>query len=219
MALQIGDIAPDFEAQTTEGRVRFHEWLGGAWGVLFSHPKDFTPVCTTELGYMARIEPEFTKRNTKIIGLSIDPVDNHSKWAKDIEETQGTAPRYPMIGDTDLKVAKLYDMLPAGAGETSEGRTPADNATVRSVYVIGPDKKIKLVLTYPMTTGRNFDEILRAVDSMQLTAKHQVATPANWKQGEDVIITAAVSNEDAIKRFGAYETILPYLRKTKQPSA
>ena len=219
MSLRINDTAPDFEQDSTAGKIKFHDYLGDSWGILFSHPKDFTPVCTTELGYMARLKPEFDKRNTKILGLSVDPVGNHEKWAKDIEETQGAKVNYPLIGDSDLRVAKAYDMLPAAAGSTSEGRTPADNATVRSVYVIGPDKKIKLVLTYPMTTGRNFDEILRAVDSMQLTAKHQVATPANCKQGEDVIITAAVSNEDAIKRFGAFDTILPYLRKTKQPSA
>ena len=188
MSLQIGSVAPDFDAVTTDGPMKFHEWLGNSWGVLFSHPKDFTPVCTTELGYMARIKPEFDKRNIKIIGLSVDPVDKHAGWSKDIEETQGTAPNYPMIGDTDLKVAKLYGMLPADAGETSEGRTAADNATVRNVYVIGPDKKVKLVLVYPMSTGRNFDEVLRVLDSMQLTAKHKVATPVNWKQGEDVII-------------------------------
>ncbi|MET3581206.1 alkyl hydroperoxide reductase subunit AhpC [Mesorhizobium robiniae] len=219
MSLRINDIAPDFTAETTQGTISFHEWIGDGWAVLFSHPKNFTPVCTTELGTMAGLEGEFRKRNVKIIGISVDPVANHAKWQDDIKTATGHSVNYPLIGDKDLKVAKLYEMLPAGAGETSEGRTPADNATVRSVYVIGPDKKIKLVLTYPMTTGRNFDEILRAIDSMQLTAKHQVATPANWKQGEDVIITAAVSNEDAIKRFGAYDTILPYLRKTKQPSA
>ncbi|MBZ9774286.1 peroxiredoxin [Mesorhizobium sp. CO1-1-8] len=219
MSLRINDIAPDFTAETTQGTINFHEWIGDGWAILFSHPKNFTPVCTTELGTMAGLEGEFKKRNVKIIGISVDPVASHDKWQDDIKTATGHSVTYPLIGDKDLKVAKLYDMLPGGAGETSEGRTPADNATVRSVYVIGPDKKIKLVLTYPMTTGRNFDEILRAVDSMQLTAKHQVATPANWKQGEDVIITAAVSNEDAIKRFGAYETILPYLRKTKQPSA
>lgn len=218
MGLRINDIAPDFTAETTHGPISFHEWIGDGWAVLFSHPKNFTPVCTTELGTMAGLEGEFKKRNVKIIGISVDPVANHAKWQDDIKTATGHSVQYPLIGDRELKIAKLYDMLPAGAGETSEGRTPADNATVRSVYVIGPDKKIKLVLTYPMTTGRNFDEILRAIDSMQLTAKHQVATPANWKQGEDVIITAAVSNEDAIKRFGAYETILPYLRKTKQPS-
>ncbi|MFC3325891.1 peroxiredoxin [Mesorhizobium sp. M7A.F.Ca.US.011.01.1.1] len=219
MSLRINDIAPDFSAETTQGTIKFHDWIGDGWAILFSHPKNFTPVCTTELGTMAGLEGEFKKRNVKIIGISVDPVASHDKWQADIKTATGHSVNYPLIGDKDLKVAKLYDMLPGGAGETSEGRTPADNATVRSVYVIGPDKKIKLVLTYPMTTGRNFDEILRAVDSMQLTAKHQVATPANWKQGEDVIITAAVSNEDAIKRFGAYETILPYLRKTKQPSA
>jgi thioredoxin-dependent peroxiredoxin len=219
MSLRINDIAPDFSAETTQGTIKFHEWIGDGWAILFSHPKNFTPVCTTELGTMAGLEGEFKKRNVKIIGISVDPVASHDKWQADIKTATGHTVNYPLIGDKDLKVAKLYDMLPAGAGETSEGRTPADNATVRSVYVIGPEKKIKLVLTYPMTTGRNFDEILRAVDSMQLTAKHQVATPANWKQGEDVIITAAVSNEDAIKRFGAFETILPYLRKTKQPSA
>jgi thioredoxin-dependent peroxiredoxin len=219
MSLRINSEAPNFTAETTHGTLNFHDWIGNGWAILFSHPKDFTPVCTTELGYMAGLKPEFEKRNCKIIGLSVDPVGNHAEWAKDIEETQGHAVNYPLIGDPELKVAKLYDMLPAETGTSSEGRTPADNATVRSVYVIGPDKKIKLVLTYPMTTGRNFDEILRALDSMQLTAKHQVATPANWKQGEDVIITAAVSNEDAIKRFGAFDTILPYLRKTKQPSA
>ncbi|RWK12155.1 peroxiredoxin [Mesorhizobium sp.] len=219
MSLRINDIAPDFTAETTQGTINFHQWIGDGWAVLFSHPKNFTPVCTTELGTMAGLEGEFKKRNVKIIGISVDPVSSHDKWQADIKIATGQTVNYPLIGDKDLAVAKLYEMLPAGAGETSEGRAPADNATVRSVYVIGPDKKIKLVLTYPMTTGRNFDEILRVVDSIQLTAKHQVATPANWKQGEDVIITAAVSNEDAIKRFGAYETVLPYLRKTKQPSA
>jgi len=219
MGLRINDTAPDFTADTTQGQVKFHEWIGDGWAVLFSHPKNFTPVCTTELGTMAGLEGEFKKRNVKIIGISVDPVESHAKWKDDIKIATGQSVSYPLIGDRDLKVAQLYDMLPAEAGNSSEGRTPADNATVRSVFVVGPDKKIKLVLTYPMTTGRNFDEILRAVDSMQLTAKHQVATPANWKQGEDVIITAAVSNEDAVKRFGAYETILPYLRKTKQPSA
>ena len=219
MALQIGDTAPDFEAETTDGKIRFHDWMGDSWAVLFSHPKDFTPVCTTELGYMARIEPEFTKRNTKLIGLSVDPVAQHSKWAKDIEETQGATVKYPMIGDPELKVAKLYNMLPAEEPGSSEGRTAANNATVRSVFIIGPDKKIKLMLTYPMTTGRNFDEILRVLDSMQLTQAHKVATPVNWKQGEDVIIAGSVSDDDAIKRFGAFDTILPYLRKTKQPTA
>jgi alkyl hydroperoxide reductase subunit AhpC len=219
MSLRINDTAPDFTAETTQGTINFHQWIGDGWAVLFSHPKNFTPVCTTELGTMAGLEGDFRKRNAKIIGISVDPVSSHEKWQADIKTATGHTVNYPLIGDKDLKVAKLYEMLPAGAGESSERRTPADNATVRSVYVIGPDKKIKLVLTYPMTTGRNFDEILRAIDSIQLTAKHQVATPANWKQGDDVIITAAVSNEDAIKRFGAYETVLPYLRKTKQPSA
>ena len=219
MGLRINDTAPDFTAETTHGTVHFHDWLGDSWGVLVSHPKNFTPVCTTELGAMAGLAGEFARRNVKLIGISVDPVADHDRWKADIRTATGFDVGYPLIGDRDLKVAKLYDMLPAEAGESSEGRTPADNATVRSVYVIGPDKKIKLVLTYPMTTGRNFDEILRAIDSIQLTAKHQVATPANWKQGEDVIITAAVSNEDAIKRFGSYDTILPYLRKTKQPAA
>ncbi|MGC3964130.1 MAG: peroxiredoxin [Rhodocyclaceae bacterium] len=217
MSLRINDIAPNFTAQTTQGVIDFHEWIGDQWAILFSHPKDFTPVCTTELGYMAKIEPEFTKRNAKLIGLSVDSVDNHTKWATDIEETQGAAVKYPMIGDTDLAVAKLYNMLPADEAGTSEGRTPATNATVRSVFIIGPDKRIKLMLTYPMTTGRNFDEILRVLDSMQLTAKHQVATPVNWKQGEDVIITSAVSNEQAEQRFPGYKTIKPYLRTTPQP--
>jgi alkyl hydroperoxide reductase subunit AhpC len=219
MSLRINDIAPDFRADTSQGPIDFHNWIGDGWAVLFSHPKNFTPVCTTELGTMAGYAPEFAKRNVKIIGISVDPVESHLKWKDDIKTATGHSVEYPLIGDKDLKVAKLYDMLPAGAGESSEGRTPADNATVRSVFVIGPDKKIKLVLTYPMTTGRNFAEILRAIDSIQLTAKHQVATPADWKQGDDVIITAAVSNEDATKRFGSFETILPYLRKTKQPAA
>jgi thioredoxin-dependent peroxiredoxin len=214
---RINDTAPDFTADTTQGPVHFHEWIGDGWAILFSHPKDFTPVCTTELGAMAKLQPEFAKRNTKIIGLSVDPVGQHSKWQADIEETQGAKVNYPMIGDPQLKVAKLYGMLPADAGETSEGRTPALNATVRTVFVVGPDKKIKLQLSYPMSTGRNFDEILRVIDSLQLTAKHSVATPANWKQGEDVIITSAVSNEDAEKRFPGYKTIKPYLRVTKQP--
>ena len=218
MSLRINDIAPDFTAETTHGRLSFHDWLGDSWGVLFSHPKDFTPVCTTELGYMAGLEQEFAKRNCKIIGLSVDPVDNHEKWAADIEETQGHKVNYPMIGDHDLAVAKLYNMLPAEEPGSSEGRTAATNATVRSVFVIGPDKTIKLMLTYPMTTGRNFDEILRVLDSMQLTAKHKVATPVNWKQGEDVIIVPAVSDEDADKLFPAgYKKIKPYLRTTKQP--
>lgn len=216
MSLRINDTAPDFEAQTTQGPIRFHDWIGDHWAVLFSHPKDFTPVCTTELGYMAKIEPEFTKRNAKLIGLSVDPVDRHAEWAKDIEETQGAAVKYPMIGDADLAVAKLYNMLPADE-VGADGRTAANNATVRSVFVIGPDKKIKLMLTYPMTTGRNFDEILRVLDSMQLTAKHKVATPVNWKQGDDVIITPAVSNDEAAKAFPGFKTIKPYLRTTKQP--
>ena len=216
MGLKIGDTAPDFEAETTEGRIRFHDWIGDSWAVIFSHPKDFTPVCTTELGYMARIKPEFDRRNTKIIGLSADPVDDHKRWSKDIEETQGTAPNYPMIGDPELKVAKLYDMLPAEA--TPGKRTAADNATVRTVFVIGPDKKIKMMLFYPMTTGRNFDEILRALDSMQLTAKHKVATPAQWKQGQDVIIAGSVSDEDAKKMFPqGWKAPKPYLRITQQP--
>ena len=218
MSLRINDTAPDFEAQTTKGPIRFHHWNGDSWAILFSHPKDFTPVCTTELGYMAKIEPEFAKRNTKLIGLSIDPVDNHAKWAVDIEETQGAKVTYPMIGDTDLKVAKLYNMLPAEEAGTSEGRTAATNATVRSVFVIGPDKKIKLMMTYPMTTGRNFDEILRALDSMQMTAKHKVATPVNWKHGEDVIIAGSVSDDDAKKMFpDGWKAPKPYLRIVKQP--
>ena len=216
---QIGDIFPDFSVRTTMGDIDFWKWAEGHWTHLFSHPAAFTPVCTTELGAVAGLEDEFRKRNAKIIGISVDPVDSHDKWKADIKTATGFDVGYPLIGDRDLKVAKLYDMLPAEAGDSSEGRTPADNATVRSVYVIGPDKKIKLVLTYPMTTGRNFQEILRAIDSIQLTAKHQVATPADWKQGDDVIITAAVSNEDATARFGSYETVLPYLRKTKQPAA
>ncbi|MBI2769426.1 MAG: peroxiredoxin [Burkholderiales bacterium] len=216
--LRINDTAPNFTAETTHGKIDFHQWIGDKWAVLFSHPKDFTPVCTTELGYMAKIEPEFTKRNTKLIGLSVDPVENHSKWAADIEETQGSAVKYPMIGDTDLTVAKLYNMLPAEEAGGSDGRTAAANATVRSVFIIGPDKKIKLMLTYPMTTGRNFDEILRVLDSMQLTAKHKVATPANWKQGDDVIIAGSVSDEDAKTLFpGGWKAVKPYLRVTKQP--
>ena len=217
MALQLGEIAPDFTADTTEGQITFHEWLGGSWAVLFSHPKDFTPVCTTELGALAKLQPEFDKRGVKVLGLSVDPVNNHEKWAADILETQGMGPNFPMIGDTDLAVSKLYGMLPADAPGTSEGRTPADNATVRNVFIIGPDKKIKLVLVYPMTTGRNFAEILRVIDSMQLTAKHKVATPADWKQGGDVIITGAVNNDDAAKLFPGYKTVKPYLRTTSQP--
>ncbi len=217
MALRINDTAPDFTADTTEGKIDFHEWIGDGYAVLFSHPKDFTPVCTTELGVMAGMTEEFSRRNAKIIGISVDPVEDHHRWKSDIETVSGNTVNYPMIGDGDLSVAKLYDMLPASAGASSEGRTPADNATVRSVFIIGPDKKVKLSLTYPMTTGRNFDEILRALDSIQLTADHQVATPANWKQGEDVIITPAVSNEDAKNRFGDFDAVLPYLRKTSQP--
>jgi alkyl hydroperoxide reductase subunit AhpC len=218
MSLRINDTAPNFKAQTTQGTIDFHEWIGDKWAVLFSHPKDFTPVCTTELGYMAKIEPEFTKRNTKIIGLSIDPVENHSKWAADIEETQGAAVKYPMIGDTDLAVAKLYNMLPAEEPGTSEGRTAATNATVRSVFVIGPDKKIKMMMTYPMTSGRNFDEILRVIDSIQLTAKHKVATPVNWKHGEDVIIAGSVSDDDAKNLFpNGWKAPKPYLRIVPQP--
>ncbi|MEO1612967.1 MAG: peroxiredoxin [Pseudomonadota bacterium] len=217
MSLRINDIAPDFEADTTEGRIKFHDWLGDSWGLLFSHPKDFTPVCTTELGELARMKSEFDKRNVKLMGLSVDPVDNHQKWAEDIADVKGVAPNYPMIGDTDLAVSKLYNMLPATVGGTSEGRTPADNATVRVVYVIGPDKAIKLMLVYPMTTGRNFDEVLRVIDSMQLTARHKVATPANWTPGEDVIITPAVSNEEAAEKFPGFKTVKPYLRTTSQP--
>ena len=218
MGLRINDTAPDFTIDTTEGVINFHEWIGNGYAVLFSHPKDFTPVCTTELGVMAGMKEEFAKRNAKILGISVDPVEDHHRWKSDIETVSGNKVSYPMIGDKELKVAKLYDMLPASEGTSSAGRTPAENATVRSVFIIGPDKKIKLSLTYPMTTGRNFDEILRALDSIQLTINHQVATPANWQQGEDVIITPAVSNEDAKVRFGEFETILPYLRKTKQPN-
>jgi alkyl hydroperoxide reductase subunit AhpC len=218
MSLRINDVAPDFTAETTQGTVNFHEWIGDGWAILFSHPKDFTPVCTTELGYMAKIEPEFAKRNTKLIGLSVDPVDNHRTWAKDIEETQGYLPKYPMIGDPDLKVSKLYNMLPAEEPGSSEGRTPVQNQTVRSVFVVGPDKKIKLMLTYPMTTGRNFDEILRVLDSMQLTLKHRVATPVNWKQGEDVIIAGSVSDDEAKKLFPqGWQAPKPYLRIVPQP--
>lgn len=217
MALRINDEAPNFTAETTAGTVNFHEWIGNGWVVLFSHPKDFTPVCTTELGYMAGLAGEFAKRNTKIIGISVDPIDSHRTWKQDIKDVTGHDVTYPLIGDPKLEVAKLYDMLPASAGDTSAGRTPADNATVRSVFVIGPDKKIKLSLTYPMTTGRNFDEILRVIDSMQLTAKHKVATPAQWKQGDDVIITAAVSDDDAKKTFGSYTQPKPYIRFTQQP--
>ncbi len=218
MTLSLGDTAPDFEAETTEGKIRFHEWIGDSWAVLFSHPKDFTPVCTTELGYMAKLKPEFDRRNTKIIGLSVDPVGNHAKWASDIAETQGTAPNYPMIGDTDLNISKLYGMLPASASGDPSERTPADNQTVRNVFVIGPDKKIKLIIVYPMTTGRNFDEVLRVINSLQLTAKHKVATPVNWKQGEEVIIAGSVSDEDAKKIYPeGWKAPRPYLRIVPQP--
>ena len=218
MSLRIGDIAPDFQADTTAGPIKFHEWLGDSWGVLFSHPKDFTPVCTTELGYMAKLKPEFDKRNVKLIGLSVDPVDAHERWSNDIRETQGTAPNYPMIGDPELKVAKAWGMLPAELAGTSQGRTAADNQTVRNVFVVGPDKKIKLILVYPMTTGRNFDEVLRVIDSLQLTAKHKVATPVNWKPGEDVIISGAVSDDDAKKQYPeGWKAPKPYLRIVKQP--
>ena len=218
MSLRINDEAPNFTAETTEGTITLHEWIGDGWAVLFSHPKDFTPVCTTELGYMAGLQPEFKKRGCKIVGLSVDPVADHAKWSKDIEETQGHAVNYPLIGDPELRIAKLYDMLPAQAGDTSQGRTPADNATVRSVFVIGPDKKIKATLTYPMSTGRNFDEVLRIVDSCQLTARHQVATPVNWKQGEDVIIVPTVSDEDAKKKYpDGWKAPKPYLRIVPQP--
>jgi thioredoxin-dependent peroxiredoxin len=219
MALQIGDTAPDFEADTTQGHIHFHEWLGNSWGVLFSHPKDFTPVCTTELGYMAKLQPDFDKRNVKIIGLSVDPVDDHGRWSKDIQEVMGFAPSYPMIGDPELKIAKLYGMLPASAGNTAQGRTPADNQTVRTVFVIGPDKKIKLLLVYPMSTGRNFDEILRVIDSLQLTAKHQVSTPVNWKPGEDVIISGSVTNEQAKEKYpSGWKSPKPYIRIVPQPT-
>jgi alkyl hydroperoxide reductase subunit AhpC len=218
MSLRINSEAPNFHARTTQGEIDFHQWIGDSWCILFSHPKDFTPVCTTELGYMAGLKPEFDRRNCKIVGLSVDPVENHAKWAADIEETQGHAVNYPMIGDTDLAVAKLYDMLPEAAGASSEGRTAADNATVRSVFVIGPDKKVKAMLTYPMTTGRNFDEVLRLLDSCQLTAKHTVATPVNWKNGEDVIIPPSVSDDDAKKKYPqGYKTLKPYLRVVAQP--
>jgi len=217
MALNIGDTAPDFEADTSEGRIRFYDWIGDSWAVLFSHPKDFTPVCTTELGYMAKIKPEFDRRGVKIIGLSVDPVDRHGDWAKDIEETQGTAPNYPIIGDSDYNVSKLYGMLPGGVDGDPLSRTPADNQTVRNVFVIGPDKKIKLILIYPMSTGRNFDEVLRVIDSLQLTANHQVSTPVNWKPGDDVIISGSVSDEKAKEIFGEWEAPRPYIRIVKQP--
>ncbi|HEV2561777.1 MAG TPA: peroxiredoxin [Rhizomicrobium sp.] len=217
MNLRLGDVAPDFEAQTSEGPIKFHEWLGDKWGVLFSHPKDFTPVCTTELGYMARMKPEFDARGVKIIGLSVDPTDDHVRWANDIKETQGTAPNYPIIGDADFNVSKLYGMLPATITGDPSRRTAADNQTVRNVFVIGPDKKIKLILVYPMTTGRNFDEVLRVIDSLQLTAKHRVSTPVNWKPGEDVIIAGSVSNEEAKKIFGSWKEPRPYIRIVPQP--
>jgi thioredoxin-dependent peroxiredoxin len=217
MALQIGDTAPDFEAETTEGKINFHDWVGDSWAVLFSHPKDFTPVCTTELGYMANAKAEFDKRNVKIIGLSVDPVDKHEGWAKDIEETQGAAPNYPIIGDADFNVSKLYGMLPTSTEGDPAERTPADNQTVRNVFVVGPDKKVKLILVYPMTTGRNFDEVLRVIDSLQLTAKHRVATPVNWKQGEDVIIAGSVSDDEAKEVFGEWEAPKPYIRIVAQP--
>ncbi|HEY1834886.1 MAG TPA: peroxiredoxin [Solirubrobacteraceae bacterium] len=218
MTLKLGDTAPDFEAQTSEGPIKFHDWLGDSWGVLFSHPKDFTPVCTTELGYMAKIKPDFDKRNVKIIGLSVDRADKHDQWAKDIEETQGVAPNYPIIGDSDYNVSKLYDMLPSDAGGDSDSRTPADNQTVRNVFVIGPDKKLKLILVYPMSTGRNFDEVLRVIDSLQLTASHQVSTPVNWKPGEDVIISGSVSDEQAKEKYpDGWETPKPYIRIVPAP--
>jgi alkyl hydroperoxide reductase subunit AhpC len=217
MALRLGDTAPNFTAETTEGTIDFHQWLGDSWGILFSHPKDFTPVCTTELGYVASIKPEFDKRNVKVVGLSVDPVDNHSRWSADIKDATGYAPNYPMIGDTDLAVAKLYDMLPAATSGSSEGRTAADNMTVRNVFVIGPDKKIKLMIVYPMATGRNFDEILRVIDSIQLTASHSVATPANWKDGDDVIIVPSLNDEAAKEKFpGGWKTVKPYLRLVPQ---
>jgi thioredoxin-dependent peroxiredoxin len=218
MALQIGDTAPDFEAETTQGKIQFHEWIGDSWAVLFSHPKDFTPVCTTELGYMAKIKPEFDARNVKIIGLSVDSAGDHEAWAKDIEETQGQAPNYPLIGDPLLTVAKLYGMLPAGTSGDAKDRTPADNQTVRNVFVIGPDKKIKLILVYPMTTGRNFDEVLRVIDSLQLTATHKVSTPVNWRHGEDVIIAGSVSNDEAKELFGEWREPKPYIRIVPDPS-
>jgi thioredoxin-dependent peroxiredoxin len=217
MTIRIGDMAPDFAAETTQGRITFHEWLGNSWGVLFSHPKDFTPVCTTELGYMAGLQPEFEKRNCKILGLSVDPVSSHTRWAVDIEETQGHKVTYPMIGDPELKIAKLYDMLPADAGDSSDGRTAANNSTVRTVFVVGPDKKIKLTLSYPMSTGRNFDEVLRVLDSMQLTTQHQVSTPVNWKQGDDLIISGSVSDEEARKKYpDGWNAPRPYLRFVPQ---
>ena len=218
MGLSLGATAPDFTAETTEGKIQFHDWIGDSWGVLFSHPKDFTPICTTELGRMAKLKPEFDKRNVKIIGLSVDAVDNHERWADDIEETQGARPNYPMIGDTDLSISKAWGMLPADAGESCEGRTPADNQTVRNVFIIGPDKKIKLILVYPMTTGRNFDEVLRVIDSLQLTASHRVATPVDWKKGEDVVIAGSVSNDEAKQIFGDWKEPKPYIRIVPDPT-
>jgi thioredoxin-dependent peroxiredoxin len=217
MAMQIRDTAPDFEAETTEGSINFHEWVGEGWAILFSHPKDFTPVCTTELGYMAKIKPEFDRRGVKVIGLSVDPTDKHAEWARDIAETQGSAPNYPIIGDADFNVSKLYGMLPSETSGDASARTPADNQTVRSVFVVGPDKRIKLILVYPMTTGRNFDEVLRVIDSLQLTAKHKVSTPVNWRQGEDVIIAGSVSNDEAKKLFGEWQAPRPYIRIVPQP--
>jgi thioredoxin-dependent peroxiredoxin len=217
MTLKLGDTAPDFAAETTEGTLQFHDWIGDSWAVLFSHPKDFTPICTTELGRMAALKPEFDKRNVKVIGLSVDAVENHAKWADDIEETQGTRPNYPMIGDTDLNISKLYGMLPAEEPGTADGRTPADNATVRNVFIVGPDKKVKLVLVYPMTTGRNFDEVLRVIDSLQLTAKHRVATPVDWQPGEDVVIAGSVSNDEAKEIYGDWQEPKPYIRIVPQP--
>jgi thioredoxin-dependent peroxiredoxin len=217
MTLSLGSTAPDFEAETTQGKIAFHDWIGDSWAVLFSHPKDFTPVCTTELGYMAKIQPEFERRNVKVIGLSVDPVDKHEKWADDIEETQGARPSYPIIADADFNVSKLYEMLPASTSGDPAQRTPADNQTVRNVFVVGPDKKVKLILVYPMTTGRNFDEVLRVIDSLQLTAKHRVSTPANWKQGDDVIIAGSVSDDEAKQLFPGYKSPKPYIRITPQP--
>jgi len=217
MALPIGTVAPDFEAETTDGKIKFHDWIGNSWALLFSHPKDFTPVCTTELGYMAKIQPEFDRRNVKVIGLSVDPMDRHEQWSDDIEETQGARPTYPIIADADFSVAKLYEMLPESTSGDPTTRTPADNQTVRNVFVVGPDKKVKLILVYPMTTGRNFDEVLRVIDSLQLTAKHRVATPVNWKQGDDVIIAGSVSDDEAKQLFPGYRSPKPYIRITPQP--
>jgi thioredoxin-dependent peroxiredoxin len=216
-SLKLGDVAPDFDAETTEGPISFHDWIGDSWAVLFSHPKDFTPVCTTELGYMAKIKPEFERRNVKVVGLSVDATADHEQWARDIEETQGSAPNYPIIGDADFSVSKLYGMLPAETSGDPKERTPADNQTVRNVFVVGPDKKIKLILAYPMTTGRNFDEVLRVIDSLQLTAKHKVATPVNWKQGDDVIVAGSVSNDEARELFGDWDSPKPYIRIVPQP--